>query len=159
MEDKDMNRLKSLNFLNKYYKKQDKRTRLLITLSLIGMIIFLLASATLPFKDKLFSLLYPKPSSKAEEDSSLTISGLNASNNVATLQGYDFSWDAGSFTLTDGAYAVLFVTTRDEGGNIVDQHWLVGNQATEGLYFNGSYTFPVAGTAIITLWETNKVDC
>ncbi|MDP3758119.1 MAG: hypothetical protein Q8Q86_00210, partial [Candidatus Daviesbacteria bacterium] len=60
-----MERPKNLNFLNKYYNKQDKRTRLLIALFAIGMIIFLLLAATLPFKDKLLSLLYPKPKAQA----------------------------------------------------------------------------------------------
>lgn len=131
---------------------------LLPILAAAGIIIYLLISSTFPFKDRLFSLLYPKPTSEAQ-GINLTISGINASNNMATLEGFNFTWEAGSIGLTDGAYAVLFVTTRDEIGNIVDQHWLVGSQATEGLFFSGSYTFPVAGTAVITVWETNKVDC
>ena len=132
----------------------------LILLAALGVVVFILFSSTFPFKDKLFGLLYPKPSSKAQEvNTNLTITGINAANNQATLEGFNFSWDAGAIGLTDGAYAVLFVTTKDEGGNIVDQHWLVGSYATEGLYFSGNYTFPVPGTAVITVWETNKVDC
>lgn len=38
---------------------------LLAILTLIGLLMFLTLSSTLPFKDKLFSLLYPKSSSKA----------------------------------------------------------------------------------------------
>ncbi|MDP2672119.1 MAG: S8 family serine peptidase [Candidatus Daviesbacteria bacterium] len=39
---------------------------ILILLAALGIIIFLLISSTAPFKDKLFSLLYPKPSSLAQ---------------------------------------------------------------------------------------------
>ena len=38
---------------------------LLIALAVIGLIIYVLISSTFPFKDKLFGLLYPKPSSQA----------------------------------------------------------------------------------------------
>lgn len=145
--------------VGKFFRQQKKSTRLAVIVSLIGVILFLLVATTFPFKDKLFSLLYPKPSSKAEEGINLTISGLNAANNMATLEGFNFSWNTGTFRLTDGAYAVMFVTLKDPGGSILDQHWLIGSQATEGLTFNGSYTFPAAGIATITVWETNKVDC
>ena len=40
---------------------------LLLLLAAAGIIIYLLASSILPFKDKLFSFLYPKPSSQAQE--------------------------------------------------------------------------------------------
>ncbi len=42
---------------------------ILIILAAAGIIIYLLLSSTLPFKDKLFSLLYPKPSSFAQGSS------------------------------------------------------------------------------------------
>lgn len=154
-----MARSKNLNFLNKYYYKQDEKTRFFIAIFAIGIIIFLVFAVTAPLKDELLSFLYPKPSSLAQDATTLVINGINTPNNVASLNGYDFSWNAGSIGLTDGAYAVMFVTTRDASGNIVDQHWLVGSKATEGLSFSGNYTFPVAGTAVITVWETNYVDC
>ncbi len=40
---------------------------LLILLAALGIIIYVLVSSTFPFKDKLFSFLYPKPSSHASE--------------------------------------------------------------------------------------------
>lgn len=39
----------------------------LILLAALGVVVFILFSSTFPFKDKLFGLLYPKPSSKAAE--------------------------------------------------------------------------------------------
>lgn len=149
------------NQIDKFFLKSNKQTRVILYIGALGILLFLATAALFSFKNQLFNLLYPKPASEAQEviTSTLTITGINASNNMASLDGYDFSWDTGSIGLTDGAYAVLFVTTKDAGGKIVDQHWLVGSHATEGLIFNGSYTFPVAGTAAITVWETNNVDC
>lgn len=43
----------------------------LVILSALGIIIYVLVSSTLPFKDKLFALLYPKPSSHAATKSKL----------------------------------------------------------------------------------------
>lgn len=145
--------------IDKFFQESNKQTRVIVSVAALGLVLFLATAALLPFKDKLFDILYPKPSSHAQEGTNLTISGINATNNMAALTGYDFSWNAGSIGLSDGAYAVLFVTTKDNAGNIIDQHWLVGSHATEGLYFNGSYIFPLPGTAIITVIETNNVDC
>lgn len=145
--------------IDDFFLQSNKQTRIVLFIGVLGLLLFLVTASLFSFKNQLFSLLYPKPSATAQDATSLTITGINSSNNMANLAGYDFSWDAGSIGLTDAAYAVLFITTKDESGNIVDQHWLVGSHATEGLYFNGSYTFPVAGTAAITVWETNNVDC
>ena len=40
---------------------------LLILLAALGILLYVLISSTFPFKDKLFNLLYPKPSSNAQE--------------------------------------------------------------------------------------------
>src|SRR3989344_1740718 len=47
-------------------KKQFSSNLLLLLLAALGLIIFILIATVLPFKDKLFSLLYPKPPSFAE---------------------------------------------------------------------------------------------
>lgn len=133
--------------------------RIIAFIGAAGILLFLVTATILPFKDQVFNYLYPKPFSKALDPTTLTIEGINASNNTASLDGFNFSWNTGTINLTDGAYAVMFVTTKDDQGNILDQHWLVGPQATEGLNFKGSYTFPAAGTAVITVWETNNVEC
>lgn len=145
--------------IDEFFLESNKQTRVVVSVAALGLVLFFLAAAFFPFKDQLFNLLYPKPSSRAQEGANLTINGINAANNMATLEGFDFFWNTGSIGLSDGAYAVLFVTTKDEAGNILDQHWLVGSHATEGLNFNGSYTFPQVGTATITVIETNNVDC
>lgn len=142
-----------------FFQKSNMHTRIILSIAALGILFFLVSSSLLPYKNQLFNLLYPKPPSKAEEITNLTIAGINSSNKLATLNGYNFSWNAGSIPLTAGAYAVMFVTLKDNNGNILDQNWFVGSEATEGLFFNGSYTFPAAGTAVITVWETNKVDC
>src|SRR3989344_6945918 len=41
---------------------------LLLILAAAGIIIYFLISSTFPFKDQLFSLLYSKPSSRAQEE-------------------------------------------------------------------------------------------
>ncbi len=46
-------------------KTQKGITHILLLVAALGLIIFLLFSSSAPFKDKLFSSLFPKPSSKA----------------------------------------------------------------------------------------------
>ncbi|MCL4366393.1 glycosyl hydrolase [Patescibacteria group bacterium] len=52
-------------WLTEYSNRESKKTRLVITLSALGIILFLTSALFLPFKDRLFNLLYPKPSSQA----------------------------------------------------------------------------------------------
>lgn len=59
----------------------------LILLAVLGIIIYVVISSTFPFKDKLFSLLYPKPSSKAQ-----MVSGVN----FKTYKGLNFPWGINS---------------------------------------------------------------
>ncbi len=70
---------------------------LLILLAALGIIIYLLISSSAPFKDKLFSLLYPKPSSYAYTE--VSINGLkvqgnqivNSDNQIVKLYGVNRS--------------------------------------------------------------------
>lgn len=65
---------------------------ILVILATFGIIIYLLISSTFPFKDKLFSLLYPKPSSMATETlADISPPALTASP-VSTSQ-INLSWD------------------------------------------------------------------
>src|SRR3972149_3790896 len=52
-------------FLNKLSAKENKTAILLVSVAILGILVFILASATFPFKDLLFDRLFPKPSSKA----------------------------------------------------------------------------------------------
>ena len=42
---------------------------IIILLAALGIILYLLISSSAPFNDKIFSLLYPKPSSHAQQPS------------------------------------------------------------------------------------------
>lgn len=53
------------NFLNKTINNQDKKTRIIIIVSAIGILLFIILAVTLPFKDRLLSSLYPKTPSHA----------------------------------------------------------------------------------------------
>lgn len=73
-----------MNFLNKlvnlfkksikkdslpdFFNQYNKKTKLIISLSALGLILFLSLVSVAPFRDKLLSSLYPKPQSKAEEN-------------------------------------------------------------------------------------------
>src|SRR3989304_9528059 len=52
-------------FLNKLSAKENRTALLLVSVAVIGILIFILTSATFPFKDLLFNRLFPKPPSKA----------------------------------------------------------------------------------------------
>lgn len=52
--------------LNSLFLQQKKSTKIAIAVALAGIIILLLLSSAFPFKDKLFSTLYPKPTSFAQ---------------------------------------------------------------------------------------------
>lgn len=52
---------------DKYLKGQNKFILLAISISILGLILFLMLSSALPFKRGLFSLLYPKSASLADE--------------------------------------------------------------------------------------------
>lgn len=62
-------------------------TPILLLLAAAGIITFILSASTLPFKDQLFSLLYPKPASKAQ-----VVSGVN----FKTYKGLNFPWGINS---------------------------------------------------------------
>src|SRR3972149_3515920 len=51
--------------LGKLKAKENRTALLLVSVAILGILIFILASATLPFKDILFDKLFPKPPSKA----------------------------------------------------------------------------------------------
>src|SRR3972149_3575021 len=51
--------------LGKLKAKENRTALLLVSVAILGILIFILASATLPFKDLLFDRLFPKPPSKA----------------------------------------------------------------------------------------------
>lgn len=53
------------NFLNKTINNQDKKTRIIIIISALGILVFIILAVTLPFKDQLLSRLYPKTPSQA----------------------------------------------------------------------------------------------
>lgn len=57
----------NLDPLKKIIDQNNRKNRLTILLSLIGVIIFILIAVMAPFKDRLFSSLYPKPKSQAQE--------------------------------------------------------------------------------------------
>src|SRR3972149_8175563 len=52
-------------FLNKLSAKENRTVLLLVLVAVVGILIFILTSATFPFKDLLFNRLFPKPPSKA----------------------------------------------------------------------------------------------
>lgn len=54
------------DFLDKTFRQQSLRTRLTILVSMIGVLAFIVFASFSPFKDQLFSRLYPKPPSHAE---------------------------------------------------------------------------------------------
>lgn len=51
------------NSVNKFLTRQSKQTRLILLVSVIGLLTFTLIATTSPFKDKLFQALYPKEES------------------------------------------------------------------------------------------------
>ncbi len=51
--------------LNKYLKRWDKKTRLAGLVSVLGIVLFVAVVTIAPFRAGLFSLLFPKPSSRA----------------------------------------------------------------------------------------------
>ncbi len=53
------------DLLNTFSQDEKSRRRWTITLSALGVVLFLILAAVLPFKDTLFNLLYPKPASRA----------------------------------------------------------------------------------------------
>lgn len=56
-----------LNPLSSFLKQYSRKTKFIISLSVLGLILFLSVTAAAPFKDQLFSRLYPKPKSHAQE--------------------------------------------------------------------------------------------
>ncbi len=54
--------------LQQLFSQYNKKTRLIVSFSVIVLIIFLSAAAVLPFKDIFFGYLYSKPSSQAAEN-------------------------------------------------------------------------------------------
>lgn len=55
------------NPLDKSPRWPSKETKFIVSLSALGLIVFLAVATLAPFKDKLFSYLYPKPKSHAQE--------------------------------------------------------------------------------------------
>lgn len=53
------------NWLDQYISEDNRKTKLIVILSALGIVLFLVAAISLPFKDQLFNLLYPKPRSQA----------------------------------------------------------------------------------------------
>lgn len=51
--------------LNKFWSRQRRNTRLIISLSVVGLVLFLSIAIIAPFKDRLFQTLYPKPKIRA----------------------------------------------------------------------------------------------
>lgn len=72
--DNDQKKL-SRDHLDKLREQHNKKTKLLISLSVISLTLFAIGSAALPFKDKILDTFYPKAPSKAQ-----TVSYLNYRN-------------------------------------------------------------------------------
>src|SRR3972149_3622575 len=53
------------DFLNKFFLESSKKTRVVVSISTIGVVLFLVIASLFPFKDQLFNILYPKPVSRA----------------------------------------------------------------------------------------------
>lgn len=51
--------------IGRFVAQYGKKNRLIISLSVIGLVLFLSVAFIFPFKDKLFEVLYPKPKSQA----------------------------------------------------------------------------------------------
>lgn len=51
--------------LLRFIGKENRTALLLVLVAVVGILIFILTSATFPFKDLLFDKLFPKPPSKA----------------------------------------------------------------------------------------------
>src|SRR3972149_6694030 len=51
--------------LGKLSGKENRTTLILVSVAVLGILIFILTSATFPFKDLLFDKLFPNPPSKA----------------------------------------------------------------------------------------------
>ena len=58
--------------LNKFFLESSKNTRIAVSVSAVGFLLFLVVASLFPFKDQLFNILYPKPSSKAQEGDFIT---------------------------------------------------------------------------------------
>lgn len=100
---------------------------LLILLAALGIIAFLLVSSLAPFKDKLFSFLYPKPSSHAQSTDSLPFSYIapKAARPQILRQEYPYTVPQ---KLTDGIYA---------SDNPIDHDWVKFSRSNVNPYFFG----------------------
>src|SRR3989344_509578 len=76
-------------------KKQFSSNLLLLLLAALGLIIFILIATVLPFKDKLFSLLFPKPPSFAQ-----TVMPNNPDPDSPVISG----WGTSIVATNDAAY-------------------------------------------------------
>lgn len=54
-----------LNQVDKFFLESSKKTRITISISAIGLLLFLVVATLFPFKDQLFNRLFPKPPSQA----------------------------------------------------------------------------------------------
>ncbi len=53
------------NLMDRHFWNKNKNTKVAISISVIGLLLFLLLSVSLPFRNALFKTLFPKPVSKA----------------------------------------------------------------------------------------------
>lgn len=58
-------KMSTKNLLSKYSAQQNNQTRLIVALSVLGIILFLVIAFFIPLKNQFLSLLYPKPPSYA----------------------------------------------------------------------------------------------
>lgn len=86
-----------MNFFSSF-RSQEGSSPILILLAAFGVLFFLVFSSTLPFKNKLNDLLYPKPVSKA----------------VSGTSGATFALSTASATLIPGQEVSVAITTRTD---------------------------------------------
>lgn len=73
-------------FLSKIFQKQSKKNRLVIFIAALGLLVFVIAASLLPFKNQLFSALYPKLFSRAAGITTLGNLNLNATFNSVGVE-------------------------------------------------------------------------
>ena len=100
------------NILERIQKEDNNKTKLAITLSLLGVILFVVAAATLPFKDKIFSTLFQKTGLFA-----VTVTNLitNGDFEAGNLSGWTTS---GAMAISSSPIHRGSFAARSTGGNL-----------------------------------------
>ncbi|MBI3486097.1 hypothetical protein HY025_04110 [Candidatus Daviesbacteria bacterium] len=135
--------------LSKYYKNQ----KLILTLSAIGLILFIAISATFSFRNTLFKRLFPKPPSHAvarppsNPTITQTATDLTIANNYYSVT---FSKDNGSITQIKDILSNSVVST----GNSTACLWMATFQSSPAFggcgYSSTSTTNPFTASAAVT---------